>query len=413
MSKVLTLVSWPRAIVHIDGDGFFASVEQALNPSYKGKPLITGHERGIASAMSIEAKALGIVRGMPVAQVKKNFPECIIVKGHYEAYHAFALRMFAIMRKYTPVVEEYSIDEAFADITGLRRYFHCGYKEIAAKMQEEIEKDLGITVSVGVSLSKSLAKICSNFRKPHGLTAVKGRYIHILLQHTPIQKVWGIGNNTACLLQSHGCRTAYDFVQKPLPFVKKYLTKKELEIYKELRGEYIYKVSPSKKETYKSISKAKTFKPTLNKEKLFAQLCKNIEEATAKCRKYKLEAKRIAVALKTQEFETSGREAKLNRQSSSPLEISKVAREIFDVIFEQGKLYRQTVCILTHLAPEGTKQLSIFDNQLYIEKTEKLDKTIDEINKHFGRGTIHLASSLDARKKTEKELKIPILEINV
>jgi DNA polymerase-4/DNA polymerase V len=117
----LTLRSFARAIVHIDADAFFASCEQAVNPKLKGKPVVTGKERGIASAVSYEAKARGVKRGMTIREVQQLCPDAIHLPSDYETYSLFSQRMFAIVRRYTPDVEEYSVDECFCDLTGLRR----------------------------------------------------------------------------------------------------------------------------------------------------------------------------------------------------------------------------------------------------------------------------------------------------
>src|SRR5512134_204989 len=178
-NQPLTISSWPRAILHIDADAFFASCEQAIHPELKGKPVITGKERGIVAAASYEAKARGVKRGVRLSDVKKICPDAVILPSDYETYSLFSMRMFDILRRFSPDVEEYSIDEAFVDLTGLRRSFHGPYGEIARKMQEAVEKELGITVSVGLSLSKVLAKIGSKHRKPHGLTLIPGRDIHL------------------------------------------------------------------------------------------------------------------------------------------------------------------------------------------------------------------------------------------
>src|SRR3989338_8905070 len=154
----MILSHFPRAIVHIDVDAFFASCEQAVHPEYRGKPVVTGKERGIVAATSYEAKAKGVSRGVPLWEVKKLCPDAIILPSDYETYSLFSKRMFAIMRRFTSQVEEYSIDEGFADITGLQRPFHCSYSAIALKMKSAIESELGITVSVGLSLSKVLCK---------------------------------------------------------------------------------------------------------------------------------------------------------------------------------------------------------------------------------------------------------------
>ena len=115
------LGSYPRAIVHIDGDAFFASCEQASNPKLKGKPVVTGKERGIAASMSYEAKARGVTRGMRLSDIKRVCPDVVLLPSDYETYSLLSTRFFAIVRRFTPDVEEYSIDEVFADVTGLRR----------------------------------------------------------------------------------------------------------------------------------------------------------------------------------------------------------------------------------------------------------------------------------------------------
>ena len=121
-AQPLTLHSYPQAIVHIDGDAFFASCEQANNPELKGKPVVTGKERGIAASMSYEAKARGVVRGMPIRDIFKVCPEVVLLPSDYEMYSLLSKRFYAIVWRFTPEVEEYSIDECFADLT-LQRHF--------------------------------------------------------------------------------------------------------------------------------------------------------------------------------------------------------------------------------------------------------------------------------------------------
>ncbi|HEX21175.1 MAG TPA: DNA polymerase IV, partial [Actinobacteria bacterium] len=193
--------SWPRAILHIDGDAFFASCEQAIHPELKGKPVITGKERGIVAAASYKAKAMGVKRGMRLFEVKKICPDAVILPSDYETYSLFSINMFAIIRRFTPIVEEYSIDEAFADLTGLRRPLRASYSQIADNIQKTVTNELGLSVSVGLSLSKGLAKLSSSYRKPGGLTILPGRLIHLVLKKTPVEKVWGIGPNTTAYLK--------------------------------------------------------------------------------------------------------------------------------------------------------------------------------------------------------------------
>ncbi len=137
----LTIDSFPRAIAHVDGDAFFTSVEQSLNPAYVGRPMVTGRERNIIACASYEAKALGIKRGVPLHEAMKICPQLIVLPDDYETYSLVSRRMFNIMRRFTPLVEEHSIDEGFADLTGCRRVHHCSYEQIAQRMKRVISSE--------------------------------------------------------------------------------------------------------------------------------------------------------------------------------------------------------------------------------------------------------------------------------
>jgi len=228
---LFSLHSWPRAIVHIDGDAFFTSCEEVIHPELKGKPLITGGERGIVACASYPAKQMGVARGVPLYQAKIICPNLIILPSDYETYSLFSRRMFNIMRHFTPDVEEYSIDEAFCDITGMRRALRSSYIGIAEQMKRTIERELGLGVSVGISLTKVLAKVGSKYQKPSGLTVIAGRSIARYLENLPVGKVWGIGPATTNYLAKLGVKTALDFARMPESVVRKRLTKPGIEIW--------------------------------------------------------------------------------------------------------------------------------------------------------------------------------------
>ena len=336
--------------MHIDADAFFASCEQAIHPELKGRPVICGKERGIVAAASYEAKAKGVQRGVRLSDVKKICPDAVILPSDYETYSLFSVRMFEILRRFSPDVEEYSIDEAFVDLTGLRRSFHGPYEMIAGKMRKAIEIELGITVSAGVSLSKVLAKIGSKHKKPNGLTIIPGRDIHLYLETLPVEKVWGIGPNTAAFLNKCGIMTALQFAQKDEGFVKKNLSKPFQEIWHELNGRSVYPVVTESKSSYQSISKAKTFTPASRDEAfVFAQLSRNLENACIKARRYKLAATRLIIFLRKQDFTSSGMEIKLSRPTAYPVELFELARTGFQQLYQAQALYRQTGVVLSGL----------------------------------------------------------------
>lgn len=417
IERPISIQGLPKAILHLDADAFFASCEQAVNPELRGKPIVVGKERGIVTAASYEAKALGVQRGMLIGEVRRKFPDVIVLNSDYEKYSLFSLRMFEILRSFSPIVEEYSIDEAFIDITGLRRPMHASYEEIGLRIKERIKRELGITVSVGISLTKVLAKIASKHKKPDGLTVIAGREIHLYLKDLPISEVWGIGPNTASFCEKLGIKTALDYAKKPEEFIKKHFSKPFYEIWLELRGTSVYPVNPEPKNTYKSISKALTFPPTEDKNLVFAHLSLNLEKACFKARKFGFLAKKVIFFLRKQDFHTLGMEIKLSSPSAYPVDILPLLREAFEEVFEEGALYRQTGVILLDLISKSGFQPSIFDGSTKAEKISKLYEVLDDLARRYGRSTIFPASLFPLLKgnplKRGRGLKIPLLPIKL
>lgn len=402
MYSPITLHSWPRAIAHIDADAFFASVEQALHPEYRNRPVITGAERGIVAAASYEAKARGVKRGVSLSEATRICPDCILLPSDYETYSLFSKRMFSIMRRFTPEVEEYSIDEAFLDLTGTRRLHHTGYKEIGGMIQEAIKKELDITVSVGVSLSKSTAKLCSKFRKPAGLTAVRGRHLHILLAQTELPKVWGFGPNTCALLKKHGLKSALDFVNRPVEFAKRLLGKVGEELWLELRGEYVYRIDTIGRLKQASISKFKTFTPpTAGRDIVRARALRNLESACIKARRYDQVAGKLALFLRGQDFSTDGLEVRLPHPSAAPTELSETLIELFDELYRPGKLYRATGVVLAELVDSNPLQFPLFEDPMRIITHKKLFEAVDTLSERFGKHTVFLSDGLKIPKQHE------------
>jgi nucleotidyltransferase/DNA polymerase involved in DNA repair len=391
---IFSLHSWPRAIIHIDGDAFFTSCEEAIHPQLRGKPLITGGERGIVACASYAAKRLGVKRGVSLVDARKMCPGLIVLPSDYETYSLFSRRLFAVMRRFTPDVEEYSIDEAFADLTGMRRALKASYEDIALRMKKEIERELAITVSVGLSITKVLAKAASKHQKPSGLTVIRGREIAPYLNDLPVEKVWGIGPATANYLAKMGIRTALAFAQMSEDAVRRKFTKPGVEIWRELRGESVYPVTAEEKSVYASISKTKTFAPpTSDADYLFAQLARNVESACIKARRYSLAPKKIIVFLKKQNFDSAGSEVALSRPCACPLELSGMLRELFSACYRPRELYRATGVILADLVADACIQYSLFDDPVQAERVRDVYDAADELARKFGKHTVHLGAS--------------------
>lgn len=403
-SESLCLFDFPKAILHIDGDSFFASCEVAKNPKLRGKVVITGLERGIVSSMSYEAKRMGITRAMRLFEVRKICPEAVILPSDYETYSLFSVRMYDIVRRYTPEVEEYSIDECFADLTGLRRPLNMSYEEMAERIKKELDNELGITFSIGLAPTKVLAKIGSKFKKPSGLTVIKGRDVHLFLKETPVGKVWGIGPQTSSYMNKLGIRTALDFAQKNKDWVMEKFTKPHFETWRELRGESVFGLSVGKKNDYKSISKTKTFTPPSgDREFVFSQLSKNVENACIKLRRHKLSAKRIFFFIKTQTYRYRGAEIRLSDATVSPNEILDAIGNYFGGVYQPETLFRSTGVILSDLETIKDRQLDLFGKVAVLEKFSKIFSSMDEIDRKYGKHSVFLGTSFAAMKSAQHE----------
>jgi len=306
--------------------------------------------------------------------------------------------MFSIMKNYSPTVEEYSIDEGFIDIKGLRRMHRKTYEEIALAIKNEIEEKLDITVSIGLSITKSLAKLASSFRKPSGFTPVQGKHIEFLLGRCAAQDVWGLGPNTAAYLTKYNVKTALEFVSLSEDFIISHLSKPYYEIWQELRGKKIFSLDPNPKITYKSMSKTETFTPpTNNKELLWSYLFRHIEDAFNKARRYHYAVGTISLFLKTQQFSYRATECKFSNPTSYPLLVRQELHHAFDRIYSPSYIYRTTGCTISNLSDAAIIQDSLFTNQLEQSKTQKLYNLLSTIKK-VDFGTAFIANNQTIKK---------------
>lgn len=391
----LPLSSRSRAILHVDGDAFFTSVEQSIHPSLKGKPIVTGKERGIISCASYEAKALGIKRGVSLWDAKRMCPELVILPSDYESYSIYSKRMFEIMRRYTPEVEEYSIDEGFADITGMRRLFRCSYVEIAKQMQATIQAELDLTVSIGLSQTKTLAKIASDFRKPNGFTAVSTKHLQSFLQQVPLADVWGFGKSSQALLGKYGHHTAHDFVLCDEKWVHKQLHKPGWETWQELRGNPVKKLELQTRPPKGSIMKGKTFSaPSTNRDYIYAKLIRNIESAFIKLRRHQMRMQEICVYLRQKEYDERGISMQLDRSTSNAMEIMPYVSVMFNRLYVEDVEYRSTTVVLSRLESDTARQLGLFEDRVRIERMREIVQVIDRINNRYGKHRIFLGPGL-------------------
>ena len=402
--------SWPNVILHLDGDAFFASVAQATNLHFKGKPLVVGKERGIATAVSYEAKKIGIKRGMRIFDIKRLYPDCILVESDFYLYELFSQKIQDIISSFTPQVEQYSVDEWFADIKGLRRPYNMSYFEIGAAIKRKIEASLGITVSVGISLTKSLAKLASSFKKPSGLVMVDGLSIEKLLKNIALEKIWGIGENTASYLKGFNINTALEFAHLSEDFIKAHLTKSFYEIWRELHGEKVYELNIYGKTTTKSITRSATFTPTTKDiNVLFSKLLGHVEDAFVHLRKLNYQAGFLTIFLKTQQFRYLIGEIKLRPKISYPWFIHKEIKEGFKKIYNPQLLYRTTGCTVGDIEEIKFIQPGLFTDKSKEDKIKRVYPLLTEKKVDFG--TVLFDKDRMLANKKEKQFSIPVINL--
>lgn len=400
----VNIVKREKVILHIDGDAFFVGVEIAKNPKLRGLPVVTGEERGIVSALSYEAKAIGIIRGMPIFKVQREFPKVIILPGDYQAYVKYSTKMFDIVRRYVDDIEEYSIDECFGELTGLDKPLGMTYKQIAERIKKEVNEELDLSVSIGLAPTKVLAKVASNWVKPNGLTVIENAFVPDYLSKVPIRKIWGIGPRTAEFLMRKDIVTAKDFYDKDIAWIKLILSKPYMTIWQELHGVSVMKIDQVSKTVYSSIQKTRSFHPSTNdKSFLWSQLSRHIEEACRKARHYDLVPKKFSIFLKTKDFEFVTALILLPTPSNSPEILLSLAHVQMEKIHKRGALYRTTGVILQDLMTDFVSQADLFGGNVKSEKFDKIHKQIDSLEKKLGKKVIYLGSTKNALDHKDKE----------
>ena len=380
-----------HVIALVDCDSFFVSCEQAVNPELKGRPVCVMSGRGqCVISRSKEAKKLGVRMGMPYFQIEGQMKKAIYINANHELYSEISKKVMAVLKEFSPKVEIYSIDEAFVDLTGLERLYKKNYLEIAQMIREEIKEKVDIPVSIGLSSSKSLAKLASDKAKKleEGVFLIGARKIVPLLQKTSIDEIWGIGKNLSALFRRNGILTAYELISQDDVWLNKQVGIRGLEMKHELMGEMVSPVCDEIK-LPKSIQKTSALaKFTSDKNYLKNSLNYHIHRACVKLRKINAKCKGISIFLRTKDFKVFCEKKVLNAATDFELEISDIVFELLEKVYNENILYRSTGVILDTFVFNSEVQMSLFPDISTDEKKEKLSKCFDKLEERFGKDII-------------------------
>lgn len=378
-------------IALVDCDSFFVSCEQKANPELKGKPVCVMSARGqCVISRSKEAKKLGIRMGMPYFQLEGEMKKATFINANHELYSSVSEEVMTVLKSFSPNVEIYSVDEAFVELTGLERLYKRNYLEIAQMIREEILKKVDIPVSIGVSSSKSLAKLASDKAKKaeEGIFLVGSRKIIPLLQKTSIDEIWGIGKNLSSMLRRNGILTAYELVCQDDLWLDKTIGIRGLEMKHELLGEMISPVS-SEIKLPKSIQKTSALaKFSSDKNYLKNSINYHVHRACVKLRKLNAKCKSISLFIRTKDFKIYCEKKLLTTPTDFEMEISDILFLLFDKIYNPDILYRSTGVILENFVYNDKSQMSLFSDAKVDKKKEKLSKCFDKLEAKFGKDII-------------------------
>lgn len=381
-------------IALIDCDSFFVSCEQAINKELKDKPVcVVGSERGCVLARSKEAKAIGIPMGHPYFMAKKQYPECIYVFGNHQLYKDFSRKVMAILKDFSPTVEVYSIDEAFVELSGLKKLHQGNYLKIAKMIRERIKSELDINVSIGISRSKVLAKLACEKAKNNksgshnGICLIGQGKIKSVLKTTKIQEIWGIGKNTTLQLNRWGILDCTELVNKSDEWLKQRIGKRGVEIKHELLGECIDRVKSARR-LPKSIQNTRSF-PKFTNDLTYIKNALNIHIHTSctKLRHLKGKCQTVGIMLRTKEFIVYYEKKNLKELTNFELEISREAIKLLEKMYNPDLIYRSCGVTLENLDFEEGSQLNMFVN-CKRENFDKLAATIDKLENKFGKNIV-------------------------
>lgn len=318
-----------RTILHVDLDAFFAAVEQRDRPELRGLPVIVGGDprgRGVVSAASYEARAFGVHSAMSLREAVRRCPDGVFLPVDGRRYQRASRDVMAVLRRFTPLVEPISIDEAFLDVTGSVALFGDG-PTIAAAIKAAVREEVGLTASVGVATTKLVAKVASDLRKPDGLVVVEPGSEAAFLAPLPIGRLWGVGEKTATALAEFGVRTIGDLAALPPDVVVRRFGKHGASLVDRARGidpDRVHEGEPAK-----SIGHEHTFDvDTSDPEVIERALLGMADGVSGRLRSAGVKAATIAVKIRDPSFRTITRQRTLAEPTDMTEPIFRAALEL-------------------------------------------------------------------------------------
>lgn len=389
-----------RTILHCDLNSFYASVELFLNPSLRGLPVAvcgSKEERhGIVLAKTDEAKKYGVRTAEAIWEAQRKCPQLVIIPPHHDEYVKFSQRVRKIYEEYTDLVEPFGIDECWLDVTGSERLFGDGEK-IANTIRERVKKEIGVTISVGVSFNKIFAKLGSDLRKPDAVTVIPFNGFRDLIYKIPAADMLGVGPNTAKTLSKYCIHTIGDIASSDKNFLIKKLGKTGECIWAYANG---FDNSPVHHIDYhapiKSIGRGTTQPVDLkNNDEVHKVILHMSQIVSHKLRKHNLKANGVQISVRDSDLTIKQFQTQLSIPTQCFGDIAEKAYELFVSGYKWNKNVRSVTVRAINLSEYSEPvQLDLMQDYFSHEKLDNAEEAIEKIRNKYGIAAVDVASSM-------------------
>jgi DNA polymerase-4/DNA polymerase V len=362
-------------------------------------------------AKTPEAKAMGITTAIPSWEAKKLCPKGIYLKGDFRYYTLISRQMMEIFRQWSPVVEVYSVDEAFIDMEGLRGMYHKSYEQIGDAIRKEVRARLGITVSIGISVNKTLAKMACELNKPDGTTVLPGKRIREFLRSIPVCEIPGIGVSRGALLEKYKVHSCQDFSEMPESLVSRLFGKMGVFLWRELRSESSFPVV-SDPPPPKNIGRTSSFdKCTPDLRQVEGLAFYHLERSLSALHRHQLLVNEMILHLRDYDFRICGIPYRLDKPTDDFFTLAGVLSKLLQQV-RPRKLWRSVGVIFVNLQSASIRQPDLFEGVQKIVTEEKLNRARDDLNERYGQFAVTSGSTLflSPEKKVRKErFNLPLI----
>ncbi|PWG79319.1 DNA polymerase IV [Pararcticibacter amylolyticus] len=378
-----------RQIIHMDQDAFFVSVETRKDPSLAGKPVIIGgtSDRGVVASCSYEARKYGIHSAMSSRMARMLCPHAMFIRGNMDEYSKASHEITDILRQHVPLIEKASIDEHYIDMTGMDRFHHT--QLYAHELRKKVIKETGLPISFGLSVNKTVSKMCTNECKPNGELNVRQPEVRNFLDPLSIKKIPGLGEKTFMKLSDMGVRKIRTLSQMHPDQMNTVLGKNGLVLLQKAKGIDISPVIPYHEQ--KSIGTQSTFKTdTIDVASIHTLLTAMVTGIAYELRQKRKLAACITVTVRYSNFEDVTKQAVIPYTSLDSVLIHK-AKELFNQVYQKRMLIRLVGVRLSNLV-SGFEQIDLYSDS---REQYSLYQAMDKIRSRFGEQAISLASTMN------------------